>query len=312
MNDIKLYFNYVKGLPLEHFKSTGEALPSSYAIYWCMMATFIHRIFTKEDMKEFLFRMAVSLHSRNLVENWLIDDGLINYSVNDQLYALSLDDIIMHMGFEAVDGCENWSSREFYLDNVARGISNAMFFGGLGDFLVINPVLDGLDSIDLSGKRFTPEITPELIAKADFFANDIMRFIPEKIFDQRSKTLLEKEEELALRKEKVRNIPIFEIDKIPDEIIRQCLEIMFRIDFVEELLVSPVKFNATARPLIYLAWLWANDFLHRDHEGCVNEREGIILNYDDYELEDGGSNLLITIEDYNLEETVPLLKGLLF
>jgi len=36
-----------------------------------------------------------------------------------------------------------------------------------------------------------------------------------------------------------------------------------------------------------------------------------MINYDDYTLEDGGFNLLQTIEGFNLEEMKPLLKGLM-
>jgi hypothetical protein len=44
----------------------------------------------------------------------------------------------------------------------------------------------------------------------------------------------------------------------------------------------------------------------------TRETEGITLNYKDYELEGGGFNLGETIEMYNLEEMVPILKGLFF
>jgi hypothetical protein len=66
-------------------------------------------------------------------------------------------------------------------------------------------------------------------------------------------------------------------------------------------------FDKQARPLIYLGWLMSNDLMHYvDGE----ETEGVELDYSDNELPGGGSNLNITVDEYNLWELEPLLKGL--
>jgi len=121
--------------------------------------------------------------------------------------------------------------------------------------------------------------------------------------------IAEKEIELALRRDKIKNLPIFDIKKIPDNIIRQCVNMMFSPEDAEYYLNTPEDFEYIVQPLIYLAWLWANDFMVTDRITAY-EKEGFPINYDDYEREEGGFNLLYTIQDYGMERMVPLLKGL--
>jgi hypothetical protein len=310
MLDIKINFSYINGLPMCHFTESGEALPSSYAVAWCMAATLVYRIFTKEDMKEFLFRLAVTLHSVDLLENWLMDDRLMNYTVKEKPYVLHVEDIAMHFGLEIIDAKENLSSRDDYFKNVTGGIMGAMVIGAFEGFSVIKTGALDNNGIDLSvAKGYTPEITSELIAKAEFFARDIMKFIPEDIFVNRSAMLIAKEKELQERQERIEHLPFFDITKISPEIIRQCLEIMYNKDYVRQLLTDSDEFERVGRPMIYLAWLWANDFMESDGINA-DAKEGFAIDYNDYELEDGGFNLLTTIEDYNFNDMVPLLKGL--
>jgi len=313
MLDLNLNFRYINGLPLYHFQDKKEPLPASYAMVWCMLATSFGRIFTKEDMKEFLFRLAITLHSMNLVENWLIKDHLMGYSVNGMQYVLTLNDIVMHFGIELCDSYDNLDIREKYYDNLLGGIKGAMFVGSLSGFSILNAEKseneDGI-SINLAvAKDYLPEITPELIAKAEFFANDLMKFIPADIFESRCDAILVKEKELCARRERISELPVFDINKVPRATIKECLEIIYIPEHANLLFEDAVMFSKEARPLIYLGWLYANDLL--DLTGDLPEsKEGIPLNYDDYNLENGGVNLNITISDYNIEELSPLLKGL--
>jgi|ERR1035437_739258 hypothetical protein len=309
MESIKIDYRYIKGYPHDNFNSTGQLLPSSYAMAWCMLATHTWRIFTREDMKEFLFRLSITLHSLELVENWFLKDKLMNFIVKDKHYSLSLDEINMHFGFEVIDGCDNMHPRERYLDNVAKGIRDAMFVSGFEGFSVISPRITGDDEFEISAKSHAPEITPDLIKKADFFASDLMKFIPEKTFTDISPELIEKERELAERRQKIRNLLVFDINKIPADVVGQCFNIMFNQKFAGQLLTNKEEFERTGKPMLYLAWLWANNLMTSDGV-FAHEKEGIHLTYEDYVLEDGGINLLVTIERHNIEDTIPLLKGL--
>lgn len=77
MIDCMIDYEYIEGPAKEHMRVTGEPMPSGWAMMWCMTAASFYRIFTKEDMKEFLFRLVITLHSMDLVENWMLKDRLM-------------------------------------------------------------------------------------------------------------------------------------------------------------------------------------------------------------------------------------------
>ncbi len=304
----KIDYSFTSGRMLENFKETKEVHPSSYGMFWCMAATCFYRIFTRDDMKEFLFRLSISLHSMNLLENWLMNDRLFDYKLKDRHYRMTVKDIMNHFGFEAYDACENSEKREFFLANVGGHIFNASFSGILEKLEVIPFESAGEDIKLIPGKKHAPKITEEIIKNAGFFASDLMKLIPDEMFTQRSEALIEKEKQLKLRREKIRNLPVFKINKIPADIIRQCLMTFYAEDYTEYLLKEPEDFETFGRPMIYLAWLYANNMIESDGI-TAHPIEGVRFNYDDYELEDGGINLLITISEYNMDDTIQLLKG---
>jgi hypothetical protein len=310
MDNLENNLKYTTGLPIQHFKYYGEGLPSTYAMIWCMMATGVSRIFNKEDMKEFLFRLPIALNSMALIETWFIKDRLMNYKFKEKEYVLRLKDVIMHFGLEAYDHYKNHSDRESYLQCISTDITAAMVVGYFGDFSVIKPE-EKVDFGEMfSGKKHVPELTPKLITNAEFFANDLMKFIPERTFSDCNQSIREKERELEIRIERIKNLPVFDIKKIPTDIIIKCLKIMYKDEYIKHLLNHPDEFEKKGKPLIYLAWLIANDFMILDGLS-THEKEGITLNYMDYELEGGGFNLGETIEMYNLEEMGLLLKKLM-
>lgn len=67
LSDIDINQTYTKGVPVEYFRYHGHAPESSYAMLWCMLATGFSRIFIRDSMREFLFRLAITLNSLNLV-----------------------------------------------------------------------------------------------------------------------------------------------------------------------------------------------------------------------------------------------------
>lgn len=311
MKSFKIDYTCVRGPAKNYFKENGEPAPEGFAMFWCMTATSVWRIFTFEDLKEFLFRLAVSLHSKDIVETWLMKDRLMPYKYKGKSYIFTMEDIAEHFGLEIIDSLENYVEREVWLKNIDLGISNSMLLGILDDFSVISPKKNSKGGYKPTGKEYTPEVTPELIKKAEFFAKDILKFIPESLYIKRHPNIFKKEKEIEERRLKIKNLPVFDIKMIPDEIIKQCLEIMYKEDYVEHLLREPKEFETFGRPLIYLAWLYANDFLEFPDDFDVIPIEGFSLNYEDYEFDDDGINIRETISDYFIEETVPLLKGLL-
>lgn len=88
MDRFKIDFRYLKSSKPEYYRTEGKILPSANAIFWCMVATSVYRIFTREDMEEFLFRLAIILNIEHLTEDWLTNNRLMSYQVNDQSFFL--------------------------------------------------------------------------------------------------------------------------------------------------------------------------------------------------------------------------------
>lgn len=307
IEDLGINLNYVKGLPSEHLKYYGTPMPSSCALTWCMHATGFNRIFTREDMKEFFFRLAISLESMSLVETWLEKGRLMTYHVDGSEYILTLQDVIAHFGIEVANSLHNSSSRKSFLNSIKDKIGSAMLIGSLNGFSVIPPVMNDNGEIKYTAHKHVSELTDTLISKAEFFAADLMKFVPEELFEARHPLMDQKEIEIEERGVTVRNLPEFDIESIPQDVIEICLGKMFNSEFSEKCLNDRELFDKSVKPLIYLAWLWANDLMESDGIFAY-EKEGVKLDHQDYELEDGGSNLLTTTEDYNLRELSEYLK----
>jgi len=307
LSDIGINLTYTKGMPVEYFRYHGHAPATSYTMLWCMLATGFSRIFTKEDMKEFLFRLTFALNSMNLVETWLMKDHLMDFKVKGKTYVLNLDDIVMHLGIEVIDSIENHSAREKYLSGISGGIATAMLLGGLEDFSILEPVIEDNIIQMKQAKELIPEVTPELLAKAEFFVSDLMKFIPEEAFTDRNPLIAEKEQEIEHRRDRIRNLPVFDIRKIPRRIIRDWVHEIFKPEDATKLLQDKKEFDKHVKPYVYLSWLMAKDLIIMNGPfTCA--KEGVALNYEDYELTDGGFRLDMTIEEYALEDLATTIE----
>ena len=176
--------------------------------------------------------------------------------------------------------------RETFLKDVGKHLNHAVFLGFLWSLAIIPTTRaeDNDEDIDevYSSEGYTPELTPDLIAKAEFIASDLMRFIPVEIFENRPEEMIQKEKELEQRSDRIRNLPEFDIRKIPFETVRKCLEIMYGDDLWLNVDDDPEELYDFGRPMIYLAWLWANGFMISDDIEAV-PAEGFYLDFEDYE-----------------------------
>ena len=308
MESLKIDFRYLNNGAPEYYRTEERILPSAFAMHWCMLATDFNRIFTKEDLEEFLFRLCLVLYKEDLLEKWLLTGKLMNYWVHDKKYTLTLDEIIMYFGFEIIDTVENKDSRDRFLNSMDKSIFNAMLVGKIGGFSIMTDELnENIPHVDLDK---IPEIRfrNDSINRADFFSKDIMKMIPEEIFTNRSKLLIKKESDLVKRSEQIKNLPIFLFEKIPQSTLNECYSIIFTEDYIETL-INNQNLKEVAEPLLYLAWLFANDFLYWDKYDYF-PIEGFDLNFEEYIDESGGFKLELTIENYKLEELKPIMKGL--
>ncbi|MBN1131838.1 MAG: hypothetical protein JXR52_07175 [Bacteroidales bacterium] len=304
--------SYINNYPKGKTDDPEPFLLSTYAMHWCMMATFMNRLFTREDMKEFLFRLAITLDTLKVMENWFSCDRLMNFSYRNHLHELTAHDILLHYGLEVTDSVCNGKEREFYMSHIAMGIRNAMFAGAFEGYQVIGPEKKGKQTTVISGEKHLPNVTDQLIKNAEFFACDILKGAPEGFFEATNPAKTEKIKEIEARKKAIADLPKFDITLIPDRIIHQCLKTMMQPEtyryYTEK--AGRDEFEEEKYRLVYFAWLWANGLMVSDGLSAC-EAEGIHLDHEQYEFRDdaGGINLLQTYENLNVGKILPLLKG---
>lgn len=77
-------------------------------------------------------------------------------------------------------------------------------------------------------------------------------------------------------------------------------------EYVEELFSNPELKASELKPLLYLAWLYANGLIYEPFE----VDDAYEIDYNAYDQPDGGYNLDSTYNKYCLDELEVLLKGL--
>ena len=287
-----------------------EILPQTYGVHWCMLATHVNRLFTKEDMHEFLLRLGIVLNGRRIMENWFSSWKLFDFELEGMRYALTVQDLINHYGLEAVDSVDNFRPRDHFLKNLRSTLHSVTLASSFWKCHVILPEKTGEHEYVFDVKGHIPEITDTLLKNAELFARDIMQMAPPGYFDRITAARREKMRELEERRNAIAALPRFDLAAIPEETVEQCMSIMWGEEWEKiKRDHDPEELENEKRRLIYLAWLFANDLMVFDENGLAHEVEGITLDYEDYEYEDGGFNLIETFDDFGMEEVLPLLKG---
>jgi hypothetical protein len=275
-----------------------------------MMATEFYRIFTKEDLYEFLFRLPIVLDKMNLLENWFGYEQLMKYKVKEMQYTFTIQDVFDHFGMEQMEVLFNYVSREEFLENANLGPNFARVMGLLNRFEVIPTAKSGKELRTLHKDKVAAGITEEVLKNATFFADDAIKLAPEELFTDRDR-FLEREKEIKERAEAIAKIPKFDIAKIPDEIMKKCIDHLFDPEFVEEIRETNEQgFEKELEKYIYLAWLGANGYI-RFEKGQALVHEGIEINPDDYKNNELGNDLYMIYEYSDMQGLEPLLKGLL-
>jgi hypothetical protein len=310
--EIKFILGYHEKYNLE----PGEIAPQTYGMYWCMVATGMSRLFTSDQLEEFLFRLAIVMENTKLVENWFGWDQFILFSHNDLDYVLSAQDVLNHVGFEASNSTNNYISREDFLNNIGTRITNAQFQGTfVGNFQVLKPRVKRNEVGTLrfwsTAKEYVSDITEALKSKAEFFARDILKNATPDSFiltDAAANQL----KEIEKRLQNIRDLPRFDFDQVPKDVTEDCFYAMFDMKYAEQLLKEPSsnEYRRIGKKYIYLAWLYANELLWIVNGYDFNHREGISFDPQEYADGTGGCNIPKFIDDYNMNECIPFLKGL--
>jgi len=304
-----LSVRYISGKPQQYFEDLKEPMPSTRAIAWCMARTETARLFSKDDMHEFLFRLPILFHLRGLVEDWLMEGTLFNYWFRGREYTLTIDDLAMHYGLEAYDHYLNVTPRDRYLNRAKWSMNFPLLAGYTETFPQLR--IDGTKLV-VDHLIYGPELTPELTGKAAFFADDVMKFMPPDCFRNSGRPFRKKKRELEKRREMMAALHDFNLTNIPGDILSACMDKVWQGGPKDKILAAPGNadsFDRQLRPVIFLAWMWASHFTTDDGLPLPGKEE-FTRDYLDYEAEDGGYNLTYNVEMSLIEELVPLLMGM--
>ena len=87
MGKVNINYRYTKGLLPVVCQLNKQVAQASPVILWLMILTGFNRVFTKNDMNEFLLMMAILLEIFGLYENWMNNDELWYYRIRNKKYS---------------------------------------------------------------------------------------------------------------------------------------------------------------------------------------------------------------------------------
>lgn len=282
---------------------------SHKAVVIFMMGTGVYRLFTRDDFREYFFRIALLYRNYGVLESFFSSDRLFKVISENAAEVIGPAEIARYIGAYA-----GWPSHpvpfEEWLMQIPKRIKSctvASLFGGIRFFeqeLVeetdIPPYAEGIERSFKFSPRHTPPDEKD-IQDARFLADIIVKELPDELFAGWRERFPEAEKEfdrIANRKPQFH----FDLEALDDDVKEKIREHMAQFFPGEEFE------NEMSRALIYLAWLWANGFVYESYDGWHFIDPIYPFDLDQIELEDGGYNIEVSKDLYDLETIFPLLK----
>lgn len=291
----------------------ADKKPYALALAGLMVLTGIRRLFVKEDVYELIKRAQMLLKEQKMIDRFFIEDVLFSFQFEKQTYEFTVLHLKALIGLETLNGDENhipytrWASNLDHYILICEVMIHGEVFKGLKlmEFDSGVSISEDVLSIDLNNKikNHIIENTEEQLSQAEFLGKSIVKELPENLFVRIKEEFPNKIKELELRRMPFEE-PIFNFEAYPIETQRT----IWKQFWPEMEYFDDPDQRAHDINLFYLAWLWANGFVSHDNEGFYFVDSRIKnFNLEDYELEDGGTNLLLTYEREYLEELAPFL-----
>lgn len=289
---------------------------------FCMHATGIWRLFDKESIQEFLYRLGAIFKTYGIIPRFFTNDSLVVFENNGTKTEFNLNDIIEHLGMEISDSKNNRIPRDAWLDKIGdywrQACIGALFSGA--------PMLDKV-IIDRNRYKIAtnkPKAPDEEYNKIiDLFVQEAMKTIGEEALKDLSERTQGQRDLLnqCIKFSETKPPHEFKYAQIPLDIKKVFFKQVFgapwskyKKDF-EEVVNDEGGYLCA---LIHLAWLWINGYIvvhdvrkgdKISHYADVDVR--MPFDYDNY---DGlnklgfGINLYDTYMDYQLDRIAHLLK----
>lgn len=292
-------------------KDQDGITPQTRALFFCMAATGVERLFTHDDMREFVFRLGVMFRQMKVLDNFFKDDYLIDFPVGEDCCRITSADLMAHMGLYTTDYPDRAMPREQWFENMQRCWENAVWLSIMGG--AINPlahlVFEEVSEKEIRVKMKSLEVHPTRtdIDNAVILADSVMKEIPAEPFLQ----FYEKEKEsfqmiedyLAFASSP---LPIeYNWDAIPPASQQAILKHLVEPRFYREgmTMEEAIREYADWVPdLVYLAWLKANGFAGNLFRDELDPRVRIDPSRYEELGTDVGINLGMTYQSASLHE----------
>lgn len=283
-------------------------------ISFCMHATGIWRLFDKDTIKEFLYRLAVIFKTYDIVPKFFTNDTLVVFEHEGKKVELDLKDVVEHFGMEISDSSSDLIDRSTWLENIGDFWRNACIGAVMSGGHVLDKKLINRNKFKIGLNK--PRFDEEIGKLAELLATEAIKTIGEEPFTELSSRIGERNKEL--QKERlalaVKLKHVFNYAVIPVNVKRRFFRLVFgapaskfKKDF-EELANNEDSYLCA---LIHLAWLWENGYvkikevtwgIKISHYAEVDSRMDF-----DYDRYDGlnklgiGINIYDTYYDYGLD-----------
>jgi hypothetical protein len=261
--------------PEEHMTAKGEPSIKSEIMFQLMMAVGVNRLFNRCTIKEFLFRIAISLHRLGVIKNFFSNDLIIEVDYEDKKIELYLNDIIDHLGLEINDDEYPFVPRGGWMKNIDQFWKNAATGAVISRTspIAIKQVAERTYKVGVNEPGKPNEETLKL---AKLFAESAMKSISN-----------EKLEQLQARVKDYNNLlnnyRDFMESVVPGEYDYKSISLEIRNEFYRHIIgavnVDDHEYqeiindeNSTLSRLMYLTWLYANG--HVTEHSITRELDG--------------------------------------
>lgn len=292
-------------------KDQDGITPQTRALFFCMAATGVERIFTHDDCREFIFRLAFMFRQLEVIDNFFKDDYLFDFPSGETHYRITPDDLQAHMGLYTTEYPDQAMPREKWFENMQKCWENAIWLSILAG--AINPlahlVFEEVTEKEVNVKMKSLDVHPTQadIDNASIFAENVMKEVPHEPFTQfyenEKESFQQIEDYLAFAKSP---LPIqYDWDAIPYENQQAILKHLVEPRFFREGMTMEEAIHEYADwvpDLVYLAWIKANGFAGDLYCDEVDPRVQIDPSRYEELGTDVGINLGLTYESAALEE----------
>lgn len=274
-----------------------------------MMATGVYRLYTREDFKNFLKRLAILASHYKVIDRFFIDNELLTFTTDNGGYSLTIEDIAICTGMMFGAHPHENIPFERWIDDIQKMVNNAIiggFFSGVylftDDMDVSHESVDDNDHVNLSFKNIKERPSMNDVQNAEILAGSLLGELPVDLFDVWEEKFPHALDEYDKEFNRIKAIKHFKFDSLDPEVKEK-----IKLHFANLIKPDEYKHEQISR-LIHFAWIWANEHYYYHPHGVYFVEEYIDFDQEQLEIDFDGRNLETIKDDFYLEELIVLLR----